>query len=138
MTPAAAAAAVRRFAFLNQNAVLTAMTLALDRARARSVTAWMRPQSLTAPVHPRLLTIRTGRLARSVRVERPRALTDKFTGALIAGGLNIVYAEIHEIKGAGRLRTRRPYLEPAVRDVLPYLRERLAGGMRQARAEAGL
>lgn len=129
---------VRKFGFLLDNAILTAMTRTLVRARQAAVTKHMLPKSRTAPVDPDRVTIRTGRMARSVRVERPRVAGDRFVGALIMGGLNLIYPAVHELLGAGRQRTKRPSIGPAVAEAAPGLRDDLGRELHAAQSAAGL
>jgi phage gpG-like protein len=103
-----AAFRLQRFAFLIDNMILGAMSLTLARAHRTAVTVNMLPQSFTSPVHPTLLTRRTERLAKSVRVDRPRAFGMRFVGALLAGGLNVRYAAIHEYGGTIQHPGSRP------------------------------
>lgn len=139
MTPAAAAANLRKLSFLVDNAVHTAMVRALVKARRGAVEDHMEPQSWTAPVHPTKLTHRTRTLGRSVKVDRPRKVPGGWLGKLFAGGLNIRYAAVHEITGVGKApKVKRPFLKPAVDDVLPFMRKEMARLMGVAIKQAGL
>lgn len=101
---------LRKFAFLIDNMILSSMSLALARAQRAASTVYMLPKSLTAPVDPVYLTKRSGRLAASLRVERPRADGARFLGALVAGGLNVRYAAIHEFGGTIQHPGGTPFL----------------------------
>lgn len=94
-----AAFRLKKFAFLIDNMVINVMSLSLARAQMIATTVFMLPQSLTSPVHPRLLTRRSERLAKSIRIDRPRAFGLRFYGALLAGGMLAPYAAIHENGG---------------------------------------
>lgn len=138
MTPAAAAANLHKLSLLVDNAVHTTMVLALVKARRGAVEDHMRPQSWTAPVHPTKLTHRTRTLGRSVKVDRPRKVPGGWLGKLFAGGLNIVYAAVHEIIGVGKAKVKRPFLRPPVDDVLPFVRKEMARRLGVAIKQAGL
>lgn len=57
------------------------------------------------------LGVLTGRLRSSIAIEEASA------GRLIARvGTNVFYGRIHELTGAGRMRIKRPFLQPALAD----------------------
>jgi phage gpG-like protein len=94
-----AAFRIRKFGYLVDNMVINVMTLTLRHAQGLASNVFMLPKSLTSPVDPYKLTKRTGRLASTLRIDRPRVFGNRFIGALMAGGAAAPYAGIHERGG---------------------------------------
>ena len=86
------------------------------------------------PPHPSKLTSRTGELRRSLAVNRgvDRAGLPRY----IDVGSDLVYARVHEVEGAGKMRRKRPFLAPAVEAVSPKFEGMLLAEIEKAVTEA--
>ena len=60
----------------------------------------------SGPVHPKILTARTGHLRRSIR--------SGAKGDIGWIGTNVRYGKVHERTGAGKAKIKRPFLKPAL------------------------
>lgn len=115
VTIAEGARRLRGLWFKLEQIALREAQLGLVRARRRATTVYMLRGPKDAAPNPSKLTIRTGALARSVKVVPARRLNDMIVGGLEAGGLNVPYAAIHEFGGRTRAHTIEPLKGVALR-----------------------
>lgn len=102
MTPGQAEAALRRHAYLREQAWITSLTAGLIRARARAASFWMPQASPTAEPRRDKLSKRSGALAATIRVVPPRKVGNDFRWGLTAGSPSVPYAGIQEFGGRTR------------------------------------
>lgn len=116
-----------------------AQRLVLTRYMERKDNRGSRFDPANPPPGP--LGIRSGNLARSVRIGEDRWTGRKIIGSLLAGDGTVRYARIHEYGGfAGRRRVyipARPYLTPALRDPDAQVEECITDELRKL-AQASL
>lgn len=142
VTPMEGALRLRQLSFALEAAALREATYAVREGRRYAVTQRMYPRApASTPARPDKLTIRSGRLERSVKIVAPRRVGDSIIAGLEAGGLNVPYAAIHEFGG----KTKAHVIEPLKAQILAWkgigpalpARSRATGRLRKARGGGG-